>query len=121
MRGLAALLILRERIHKCFQAFTVGCRELDLQGVRQPALEAPLPAFPAVMQVSAAASKLAGRVHQNSLWGPHQADELPLGKDGAAAHTGSLRDVFYALDSFLWHLNSLNPSAPGCPQAGDPG
>ena len=78
MRCLAALLVLRERIHESFQAFTVGSGQLNLESMSQPALKSAFPAFAPVVQVGTATSELAGRIHQDRICGSYEADHLPF-------------------------------------------
>src|SRR5512135_1232526 len=65
--GLLAGLRFRERIHKGHQTFTIGSGEVHLEGMREAAFQASLPAGTAVVQICAASSQLARRIYQHSI------------------------------------------------------
>ena len=101
---LRAGLRFRERVHEGHQIFSVGSGEIGLEGVREAAFQAGLPAGTAVMQIRAASSQFARRIHQHSVRAPNDAHQLAFRQHGAASNAGPLGDVLHPLKRFLGHL-----------------
>jgi hypothetical protein len=71
------------------------------------ALQATFPTLAAVVQVSAAPGKFAGRINLHTINRADNTDHCPLGQNFPAAHTCPLGYMLDTLDGFLFrHLRS---------------
>jgi len=87
--------------HKIFEAGAVFRGQISFQGVRQGAFQTAHPALAFVVQVGAPASHFTARIHLHPVCGADNPHHLPFWQDFAAAHTGALWHVLYALNRLL--------------------
>lgn len=66
-------------LHKGFQTFSILSAQIYLEGLRQAAFQAQLPALAAIVQISPPSGVFAGGVNQHTIRRPHEAEHLPLG------------------------------------------